>query len=89
MPTSVVVLIAMTVVVAIIAAYRKLVARHEDDFVHLAEGATQLIADQEKTAHTLCVVDRIGVTLTVATAVYGVSLLAQYLYQSLINPSGF
>ena len=89
MPASVILFIAMTVVVAIVAVYRKMVARNEDDFVHLADGATQLIADQQKTAHTLVLVDRIGIALTIATVVYGVALLAMYLYTSLVNPTGF
>lgn len=87
MTVSVMVLIAMTVVVAILALYRKVVARNEDDTVHLAEGTGQLIAQQKKTEHALCLIDRAGVTLTVATAVYGIALVAQYLYTGLNRPS--
>jgi len=87
MTVSVMVLIAMTVVVAMLALYRKVVARNEDDTVHLADGTVQLIAQQKKTGHDLCLIDRAGVTLTVATAVYGIALVAQYLYAGLTRPS--
>ena len=85
MPNSVILLIAMTVVVAIVAVYRKIVSRNEDDFVHLAEGTSQLIVNQQKTAQSLQTLDRIGITLTVATAAYGVGLLAMYLYTGLMQ----
>ena len=83
LPVSVIVLIAMTLLVLVVAAYRKLVARDEDDFVHLAEGTSQLVLNQEKTAHALQTLDRIGVALTIATAVYGAGLFALYLYVGL------
>jgi hypothetical protein len=88
MSASIVILIVMTVVVAIVAVYRKIIARGEDDFVHLAEGTGQLIADQEKMARTLQLVDRVGVALTVATAVYGIGLAALYLYAGLNTQAG-
>ncbi len=85
MPASVLVLIALTVVVAILAVYRKVVARNEDDLVHLSDPSGQLIQNQQKVARTLSQVDRFGVGLTVATAVYGVVLAAIYLYNGLMQ----
>jgi len=87
MTVSVMVLIAMTVVVAILALYRKVVSHNEDDSVHLADGTSELVAQQRKTEHDLSLIDRAGVALTVATAVYGVALVAQYLYVGLTRPS--
>jgi hypothetical protein len=74
------VLIVMTVIVAVLAVYRLLVARKEDDFVHIADPSGQLGANQQKVARTLSQVDRLGIGLTIATAVYGIGLFAMYLY---------
>ena len=87
MTVSVMILVAMTVAVAILAVYRKVVARNEDDLVHLSEGSEQLIANQRKTEHSLTVIDRAGITLTVATAVYGLILVASFVYAGLTRPS--
>ena len=87
MTVSVMILMAMTVVVAMLALYRKAVSHNEDDSVHLSEGSGQLIAEQRKTEHSLNLIDRAGITLTVATAVYGIALVAQYLYVGLTRPS--
>ena len=78
MPVSVMVLITMTVVVAVLAVYRKVVARNEDDYVHLADPTGQVINNQRKVARALNQVDRLGVGLTVLTALYGVALFATY-----------
>ena len=87
MPVTLMILIAMTAVVLVLAAWRKLVARNEDDLVHLADGAEPLIANQQKTEHSLGMIDRLGKILTVATVAYGVILAANYLYVGLTRPS--
>jgi hypothetical protein len=84
----VIVLVAMTVVVAILALYRKFVARNEDDLVHLADPTGQLIANQQKVARSLQLIDRMGIAATIITAVYGVGLLAAYLYFGLNQNAG-
>ena len=83
MPASMIVLIAMTVVVAIIAVYRWIVTHHEDDFLHIEDPTGQLITNQRETARQLTRVDHIGIGLTIVTAVYGIALLAMYLYAGL------
>jgi len=83
MPASMIVLIAMTVIVAIIAVYRWIVGHHEDDFLHIEDPTGQLIANQRETARALTKVDHLGIALTIATAVYGVALLVMYLYAGL------
>lgn len=83
MPASMIVLIAMTVVVAIIAVYRWIVTHHEDDFLHIADPTGQLLANQRQTASTLRQVDRLGIGLTILTALYGVGLLVVFLYAGL------
>ena len=86
MPVSFGVLIAMTVVVAILAVYRKIVARNEDDIVHLTDPTGQLVTNQLKTMRSLKFVDRLGVGLTVATGIYGLVLAATYLYMGFAHP---
>lgn len=83
MKASLMVLVAMTVVVATIAVYRWIVTHHEDDFLHIEDPSGELLANQRQTARQLNQVDHIGAGLTVATAVYAVALLAVYLYNGL------
>jgi hypothetical protein len=78
-----IVLIAMTVVVAIVAVYRWIVTHHEDDFLHIADPTGQLLANQRDTVRTLGQVDRLGIALTIVTALYGVGLLVVFLYSGL------
>jgi hypothetical protein len=83
------VLIALAAIVAALAIYRRVVARNEDDFVHLADSTGHLIQNQQKLASSLKLIDRVGMTLTVATAVYGVGLLVWYLYTALTTRNVF
>ena len=86
MPASIAVLIAMTVVVAILAVYRKFVARNEDDVLHLTDASGQLVTNQLKTARSLSFVDRLGVGFTAATGIYAIVLFALYLYTGFTHP---
>lgn len=86
MPLSIVILIAMTVVVAVLAAYRKLLTRNEDDNIHMTDPRGEIMAQQNKMATSLASIDRVGIAITTATAVYGVALLANSLYQDLAHP---
>jgi hypothetical protein len=83
MPASVIVLIAMTSVVGVIAVYRWIVSRKEDDFLHLDDRAGEVFANQRSVTRSLGQVDRIGIGLTVATGVYGLALVALFLYNGL------
>jgi len=69
-------------VIAVIglAAYRKMIALHEDDFIHVAEGEAKAIPAQIATAHKLEVLDHWGKILIIIAAVSGVLLGAAYLY---------
>ena len=87
MPLSIVILIAMTVVVAALAGYRKMIARNEDDNIHMTDPNGEIMAEQKNMAASLAKIDRIGIAVTIATAVYGVALLASSLYQNLVHPS--
>jgi hypothetical protein len=83
MPASMIVLIAMTTVVGIIAVYRWIVAHKEDDFLHLDDRAGEVIANQRSITRSLNQVDRIGIGLTIATGLYGLALVVIFLYKGL------
>lgn len=86
MPLSIVILIAMTVVVAVLAGYRMIIARKEDDTIHMNDPRGEIVSNQKKVATSLASIDRVGIAVTIATAVYGVALLANSLYQDLAHP---
>ncbi len=87
MSLSIVILIIMTVVVAALAGYRQIIARNEDDNIHMADPHGTIIAEQKKMATSLAKIDRIGIAVTIATAAYGVILLATSLYQNFAHPA--
>lgn len=86
MPLSIVLLIAMTVVVAMLAGYRMIIARKEDDTLHMTDPRGEIVSNQKRVAASLATIDKVGIAITVATAVYGVALLANSLYQDLAHP---
>jgi hypothetical protein len=69
---------ALTTAVLGMIFYRRLVARNEDDSLHL-EG--NIPASQAALAHRLESIDRWGKTLTVVVVVYALALAGIYLYQ--------
>jgi hypothetical protein len=69
--------------VAVLIIARKVAARDEDDIVHV--NAVQANNKQTAIAHTLDVIDRWGVTLTVIVLVYGLALLGVFLYNSWVQ----
>lgn len=84
MPTTVILLIALTVVMAVIGVYRWIVSHREDEYIHIDDDPSgEMIKNQRETVLTLQRIDRIGIILTVVTAVYGVLLAVLYLYQGL------
>lgn len=86
MPLSTVILIALTVVVAALAGYRMIIARREDDTIHMTDPRGEIVSNQKRVAASLAAIDRVGIAITVATAVYGLALLASSLYQDLAHP---
>ena len=65
-----------------LALYRKVVANHEEDFVHLGPGEEKEIPKQVQLAAKLETVDRWGKTMTVVAAAFGLLLAAAYLYDA-------
>ena len=68
-----------------LALYRIILALHEDDYVHLAAGEERLIPGQVAAFRKLGLIDRWGMTLTVATVMFGMALAAFYLYQVFLS----
>jgi hypothetical protein len=64
--------IAFGLVVLGLAIYRKSIASHEQDWVHLAAGEEHMVDEQITLSQRLKVIDRWGIWLTVVLAIYGV-----------------
>jgi hypothetical protein len=77
--------VALALIVIGLAAYRRVVAAHEDDSLHVREDEIQIVAQQGAIAHKLEVIDKWGKILTVVAAAYGVVLGGLYLYWSWIE----
>ena len=59
--------------------WRKAVASHEDDIIHLDSALSR---QQVAIDHKLNLIDRWGKSLTVVAAVYGLLIAGLYLYQA-------
>jgi hypothetical protein len=73
--------VVVACVLAGLALYRKLVARSEDDMLHVRESEQPLVRRQAFVAGRLDLVDKWGKTLTVILVVSGLLIGALYLYQ--------
>lgn len=73
----------LALVVLALLVWRKVVARGEDDTLHVLDGgAVQQTAAQSAMAHKLEAIDKWGKTLTVIAVVYGLVLAAIYVLQA-------
>ena len=79
------VLLLLVLATCAMFAYRKFVAREEDDLVHLGEGSMQHAAKQEALARTLIQLDRFAKILIAVTVLYGLGLGATLIAQTLQN----
>lgn len=64
-----------------LALYRKLLATHEDDIVHVTSGENRLLTQQVTFAQKLEKIDFWGKSLTIVLVVYGLILGAWILYE--------
>ena len=64
-----------------LAIYRKLVARQEDDILHVRDCEMPQVALQTVVAKRLDVVDKWGVKLTIGVVGFGIVLAGVYIYQ--------
>lgn len=72
--------ITLVAVVLVLAAYRLLVARREDDTLDVLEQDPKVIAEQKLMSKKIDVIDRWGQSLTVLAIVYGIVLVSVYFY---------
>jgi hypothetical protein len=78
--------IVLVLVVLVLALSRKIVAKHEDDTLHLS-GGSAAVANQISVAHKLDVIDRWGQGLTVIAMLYAVAIVVLYGYQYWVRAS--
>ena len=76
---------ALAILVIAISAYRRTLANHEDDSLHIRDDEVQMVAQQGVLAHKLEVIDRWGKILTVLLVALGVVLAGIYMYWSWIE----
>jgi hypothetical protein len=72
----------LTVVVIMLAVFRKIAARNEDAFVHLADSEVSNIPPQAAVARRLDLIDFWGKSLTVVDAAFLVVLLGIVCYNA-------
>lgn len=80
-----VVWVIMFAAVLVLAAWRKTVTRNEDDSLHVSDASTAAVPRQVELTQKLAKIDRLGKGATIVAAVYGVALLAIYMYQVWTN----
>jgi len=77
--------VVLAAVVLSLLAWRKSVASHEDDSLHLANAGA--VASQVEVTHKLERIDKWGKILTAIAVVYGLAVGCAYLYQSWVQLS--
>jgi protein-S-isoprenylcysteine O-methyltransferase Ste14 len=70
-----------------LAIYRNLVARSEDDSLHVRESDASLVGQQVSLGRKLAALDRWGEIFTIVVVILGILLAAAYLYSNLQNSS--
>ncbi len=74
------VLITMVFAMIVLATIRKVIARNEDDMLHVRDTESAVVTKQSRLARTLQAIDTWGKALTIGGIVYGLLLLGYYLY---------
>ncbi len=85
MPFAIVVWLAITSAVIGLAVYRKLIARNEDDYLHVGEGDSARVEQQVAVAGRLDAVDKWGKALTVIAVAMGAILAGVSIYQTWVE----
>ena len=85
MTPFIVVWAAMAVAILALAAWRQVIDLHEDDSIHLHDGQTGLVKDQFALIGKIKSIDRVGKTLTIVAAAYGLALVGWVVYQQWIG----
>jgi preprotein translocase subunit SecG len=79
--------VVIAVALAIMYAYRKIVAGGSDELVHLSDVSDAVIAKQEATARTIQQLDRVVMILAIVFVVYGIVLGGLEVYQAFNSSS--
>ena len=79
---------AFAVATAGIALFRKFVAHHEDDYLHVGPGQENAVNRQLELAHKLTSIDKMGKMATTITAIYGLLLVVGFLAQAWMTDGG-
>jgi preprotein translocase subunit SecG len=79
--------IVIAAALAIIYAYRRIVAGSSDELVHLSDVSDAVLEKQEATASKIQQLDRIVLVLTIVFVVYGLALGGVQIYQAFNSPS--
>ena len=66
--------------------WRRMVATHEDNFVHVMSNAPA-VTEQVNVAHKLELIDKWGKLLTAVTVIYGLALACLYFWQTWVQNS--
>ena len=77
----------MAAIVIGLAIYRNIVARSEDDSLHVRDTDASLVGQQVILGRKLATLDRWGEIFTIVVVILGVLLAASYLYNNLQNSS--
>ena len=72
--------ILLAVVVVALATMRKFATRDENDCLHVSDVEVPMVAQQLSMVRRLERIDKWGKTLTAVVVIYGIALLAGYLY---------
>lgn len=76
---------ALALIMVGLAFYRRTVASHEDDSLHIRDDETAMLAQQGVLAHKLEMIDRWGKVLTGVVAVFGGVLGVLFVYWSWVE----
>lgn len=69
--------------VLVLAFYRRAIASKEDDYIHVN---TDVAAQQSSLAKRLEAIDRWGKILTIVAAVFGLFVIAMFMYNGWMHP---
>lgn len=75
----------LAVIVVLLALYRRTIASHEDDSLHVSDPGGAVVAQQALLARRLERIDRWGKILTVIALVAGLALAGAYLYHGWVE----
>ena len=80
--------VAMTVIVLVLALYRKILADRDVPFIHVLDDDAVMVPQQASATKKLDHVDRWGKILTIIAVVYGLALAAAYMYRAWQTTAG-